>query len=710
MGEVYRATDTRLDRAVALKRLPPAFASDPERLARFEREARLLASLNHPNVAQLFAFELVTLEDGSRVHLLAMELVEGDGLADRLKHGALPVDEAIAIARQIAEALEAAHEKGIVHRDLKPANVRITPDGRVKVLDFGLAKAWAGDASGVTSAPDLSQSPTLAHTGTAAGLILGTAAYMSPEQARARPVDKRADIWAFGVVVYEMLTGRRLFEGDTVSDVLAAVLKTEPDWSLLPPSVSPSLRRLLERCLERDPRLRLRDIGEARLALEDGTGWLAPSSAAPQATQPHGGGRRRALSWPAVALLAAASAFLAARWQAGRDAKALQPATRLSIPLPPGQVMSGNGGMALTRDGRTLAFAARDASGTARLYLRELDRFEVRAVPESEGAQQPFFSPDGSRVGFFARGKLMTAGVAGGAAAPIADCSAQPIGGTWGEDGTIVFTPALSMGLVRVPAAGGTPKQLTQPDDGPHGYAHGRPSFLPGGRSLVYPIWGTPAGEVRGSVLLSLEDGTSTRLTSSIWSTRYASSGHLLLSGPRGIRAAAFDPAHPGLVTPQTFVVDEVYSTAAWSDSWFAVSDTGTLAYVPGDATLGRLAWLDRDGRPSPLSDQVSLIDPSLSPDGSRIAFQDWDDNLWVLDLHRASRVRLTLDGDGSNAYAVWTRDGSRVVFASNRGGDWDIYSVAATGGQATRLLARPGNQFPTSLAPDGSIVFTERA
>ena len=356
-----------------------------------------------------------------------------------------------------------------------------------------------------------------------------------------------------------------------------------------------------------------------------------------------------------------------------------------------------------------LAYAARDATGVARLYLRPLDRFEASVVPESEGAQAPFFSPDGRRVGFFTRAKLLTAAVAGGAPTPIADASSHPLGGTWGEDDTIVFGPALSLGLRRVPSSGGTLQQLTEPDEAARGYAHGRPQFLPGGRSLLFTIWGTSSAEDRGPALLSLDKGTWTHIASGIWSAHYARSGHLLLSGPRGVRAAPFDPDHPRPTNPQTFVVDEVFSTMAWSDSWFAVSDTGTLAYVPGDATLGRLAWVERDGRVSPVSDSVvSLSDPSLSPDGERIAFQDRDDNLWTLDLRRGTRIRLTLDGEGSNAYPAWSRDGSHVLFVEpeRRLGD----HLHPRGGR--RRDAGPhaeGESVSPSCAPDGTLLFDER-
>ena len=508
---------------------------------------------------------------------------------------------------------------------------------------------------------------------------------MSPEQARGKAVDKRTDVWAFGVVLFEMLSGRRLFEGDTVSDVLAAVLKTEPDWAALPAGTPEAVRKLLRRCLERDPKQRLRDIGEARVALGGAT---SPAEAAALPAAPARG--TAASRWAMLAFVALVSAAAGIGLFSRLRPAPPRAVTRLQVGLPPGQVLSGVGGPAISRDGRTLAYAARDATGVARLYVRALDRFEASAVPESEGAQAPFFSPDGSRVGFFARAKLMTAAVAGGAPTPIADASASSLGGTWGDDDTIVYAPALSSGLLRVSSSGGKPQPVTQPDEAGRGYAHGRPHLLPGSRSVLFTAWGAP--EVRGDVVLSLETGQWTQVTSGIWSARYARSGHLLLSGPRGVRAAPFDPDRPGPTSPQTFVVEEVYSTLAWADSWFSVSDNGTLAYVPGDATLGRLAWVERDGRTTPVSDAVvSLADPSLSPDGERIAFEDRDDNLWAQDLRRGTRVRLTLDSEGSNAYPVWSRDGTHVVFASNRSGDWDIWSVLPGGGPATRLLNAEG-------------------
>jgi eukaryotic-like serine/threonine-protein kinase len=698
MGEVFRARDTKLNRDLAIKVLPAVFAQSVERVARFRREAQLLAALNHPNIAAIYG-----LEESDGVVALALELVEGEDLAQRLERGAIAVDDAIAIAGQIALGLEAAHEKGIVHRDLKPANVKVTADGTVKLLDFGLAKAYEGDVA-VSGSSDAANSPTMSRHATEAGMILGTAAYMSPEQARGRPVDKRADIWSFGVVLFELLSGARLFAGETVSDTLAAVLKSDPDWASLPPATPPRVRALLKRCLERDTKRRLRDIGEARLVLAQADEEPAAETRVPAAVH----SRPFPLAIPLVAIVGAlVGAWGWSRFQPARP----QPVTRLSIALPPGQLLSGNGGPAISRDGREIAYAARDASGVSRLYVRSIDRFEATLVPESESAQQPFFSPDGSRVGFFARGKLMTASVGGGAATPIAGASAQPLGGTWGEDDKIVFAPALTTGLVRVPASGGPPEQLTTPDEAAAGYAHGRPQFLPGGRSVLFTIWGAPNAADRGPALLSLEKRTWTHVANGIWSARYVRSGHLLISGPRGVRATAFDPEHPGLVNPQTFVIEHVFSTAAWSDSWFDASDAGTLAYVPADFLLGTLTWVDREGRMTPASDKpMPLTDPTLNPDGERIAFTDRDDKLWTMDLRRGIAMPLTEDGEGSNAYPVWSRDGASLIFASNRTGDWDIYSVPTAGGPAKRLLERKGNQFPSSYAPDGTLLFNERS
>jgi len=700
MGEVFRARDARLNRDVAIKVLPAEFARDKERVARFRREAQVVASLSHAHIAAIYGFE-----ESNGVIALALEFVEGEDLAQRLTRGAIPIEEAVDFARQIAEGLEAAHEKGIVHRDLKPANIKITSDGVVKILDFGLAKAFESDPA--SSDASLANSPTMARPlerfATDAGMILGTAAYMSPEQARGKVVDKRADIWSFGVVLHEMLTGKRLFRGETVSDTLAAVLREDVALSSLPAATPIAVKRLLGRCLDRDVRRRLRDIGEARLALSD----PSSSETTVEIMAPRHPRIRSIALLVSVALVSAVLGVLLWMRLSPAPPRAV---ARLSIALAPGQVLSGAGGPAISRDGRLIAYAAHDARSPDRLYVRALDRFDPVMIPESDGAQQPFFSPDGSRVAFFARGKLLIASVGGGAPTPIADVSGQPIGGTWSEDDTIIFVPGLSAGLLRVPASGGKPEQLTVPDEGAAGYGHGRPQLLPGGRQLIFTIWAAADSVARGPALLDLETRKWTSVAGGSWSARYVLSGHLLQSGPRGLRAAPFNIDKPHEVSALTFVVDDVFSTMAWADSWFAISDNGTLAYVPGDALLGTLVWVGRDGQVTSLSEkQVSLIDPTLSPDGGRVVFADKDDTLWTMDLHRGTRTRLTFDSEGVSAYALWSRDGKRVFFASNRSGTWEIYAVPAGGGPATRVLERKGNQFPASFAPDGTLMFNER-
>jgi serine/threonine-protein kinase len=701
MGEVYRATDTRLGRDVAIKVLPADVAADRDRVARFRREAQLVASLNHPNVAAIYG-----IEEADGAVALALELVDGEDLASRLSSGPIPVDEAIAIARQIAEGLEAAHERGIVHRDLKPGNVIVTKDGVVKVLDFGLAKAWSGDGiDGSSSGGALSQSPTMSRNMTDAGMILGTAAYMSPEQARGKPVDKRSDIWSFGVLFHEMLSGKRLFDGETVTDVLAAVLTREPDLSTLPPQTPPAVRRLIARCLERDPKKRLRDIGEARIILADPGAAEPVRSETPNSARPAG---RRGMIRAAVA--AALVAGLVAGWLLRRRSSPSHAITRLSIAFPPGQVLTGNG-PTISRDGRKIAYTARDGTGISRLYVRALDRFDATLIPESDTAVQPFFSPDGERIGFFAKGKLMTASTSGGPPTAIADASNLPYGGTWGEDDRIVYAANLGGGLQRIPSTGGKPETLTQPDNRTGGYAHVFPQTLPGGKSVIFTIWGGTSVEGRGPAMLSLSTRKWVHLLPGLDTCRYAASGHLLESSPHGIRAALFDPAHPRPTDDLTFVAEDVFRTTSVSDSWFAVSETGTLVSVPGDPNLGTPAWVGRDGRPSPILEKPdSFENLSLSPDGSRAVVGDNHGKLWIVDLRNGTRIRLTPDDDASSAYGAWTPDGARVVFGSNRGGDWDMYSVPATGGEAKRLLARPDNQFPNSIARDGTILFNERS
>ncbi|MCU1236774.1 MAG: hypothetical protein JWP63_4741 [Candidatus Solibacter sp.] len=688
MGAVYRATDTRLNREVAVKLLPPAFAGDAARMARFEREAQLLASLNHPNIAAIYG-----VEQGA----IVMELVEGSDLK-----GPLPIDTAVAYARQIATGLEAAHEKGVIHRDLKPANIKVTADGIVKLLDFGLAKASDDVSRSAAPAPTLS--PTLSLEMTQAGMILGTAAYMAPEQARGATVDRRADIWAFGVVLLELLTGVTPFRGETVSDTLASVLRAPIDWQSLPPNTPPAVRRLLERCLERDPKLRLRDIGEARILLSGPDILTPPAPAPPAAASP----RRRAV-WPAVAL-ASAALLAAAIWLAPlfRD-RPSSGVTRLAIPLPAGQVLTG-GAPVISRDGRFIAYTARSGDGITRVYVRSLNSFEATELPDSEGARLPFFSPDASRIGFFARGKMMIASRTGGTPVAIADASYIPIGAAWGENDTIYYAPALSAGIQSIPASGGKPRKLTEPDEAGKGYAHVWPQYLFDTHSVLFSVWGGQNMDANGAVLLSPSTGSLTRVSANLRASVYARSGHLLASGLHGVTAAPFDPAKPREVRAITSVIEDVFGSQNVSTSWFAVSDNGTLIYVPGDPSLSVISWIDRTGAITPLADKSqSIADPALSPDGNRVVMTiDYD--VWVRDLRLGTTMRLTSDKEGTSQLPLWSRDGARIIFGSNRSGDWDLYAVSAGGGPATRLLARKGTQFPLSEAPDGTLLFSERS
>ena len=529
MGEVYRATDTKLGRDVALKLLPEAFASDSERLSRFEREGRLLASLNHPNIAHLYGFESASLDGGTPVHFIVMELVEGEDLAERLKRGTIPVDEAVAIARQVAEALEEAHEKGIVHRDLKPANVKLTPDGKVKVLDFGLAKAWTGNDDPLSgSAPALSQSPTLARTGTAAGLILGTAAYMSPEQARGKAVDKRSDIWAFGVVLFEMLAGRRLFDGETVTDVLAAVVREPIAWDALPAATPASLRGLLERCLERDPKARLRDIGEARIALARPGAVEAPSAT-----------RTPRSPWPlAAAALAITMAAAAAGWHARRPAP---PELRKLDVAAEGLSADEARRAVLSPDGRRIAYFAE-----RKIHVRDLDRAEARELPGTEGAAYAFWSPDGRTIGFYREETLFRLGLDSPSPVTVARTGihVSGAGACWTTDGRIVYSRG-NTGLFEVRAEGGEPRVLLEPDrESGDGHFHGC-SLLPGGRGLVFVVHPTSAP---ANTIGLLADGRSRSVLSlpgeTVADPAWSPSGHIVFgrtgAGRDGVWALPF--------------------------------------------------------------------------------------------------------------------------------------------------------------------------
>ena len=699
MGEVYRATDTKLGREVALKLLPEAFAADADRLARFEREAKVLASLNHTSIAHLYGFEGATLPDGTTAHFLAMELVEGEDLAERLKRGQVPVDEALAIAKQIAEALEEAHEKGIVHRDLKPANVKLTPDGKVKVLDFGLAKAWEGPGA-VSS--DLSQSPTLAHTGTAAGLILGTAAYMSPEQARGKAVDKRADIWAFGVVLFEMLTAQRLFVGETVSDVLAGVLKSEVDFGTLPAEAPPAIRRLLRRCLERNPKNRLHDIADARLELSEGPFAVAGDLPAPGPKPSH---------WRRIAVgvgLLVVGGLLGVATEGLRARSEESPRVRFTVTPP------GSGGrvqhLRFSRDGRRLVYSV---SSERRLLVHELDAFESRPLSGTEGATTPFLSPDGAWIGFKQAGKIRKIALDGGDPVDICDLPQNTPDAAWGPGDVILFSPAwTNVGLWRVNAGGGPPVELTRPDRAKGESGHFWPDFLPDARAVLFTIWGGK-GLVDSKVgLLDLETRRYEVLFEGA-APSYLDSGHILYYKGGAYRAVPFDAVRRRVTGPETTVLPGVRRLDPVGDeeNFVAFSTGGALAFVEGDSTLtaplSRLTWVSREGRREDLPFEAyhDLGALSLSSDGARAAVsrvEHGQKEVYVYDLERGTGEAVTRDGQSWSP--AWHPDGRRLAVTSQLKGNFDVRRVAADAASAPEImLATDADEGDWRWAPDSA-------
>jgi serine/threonine-protein kinase len=685
MGEVYQASDSKLGRSVAIKLLPEAFANDGERSARFEREARVLASLNHPNIAAIYGVE----ESGGR-KFLVMELVPGETLAEKIRRGAIPVGDALRIASQIVEALEAAHEKGVVHRDLKPANIKVTADGRVKVLDFGLAKAFEPEMGSAS----LTNSPTMNMAATQQGVILGTASYMSPEQARGRPVDQRADIWAFGCVLYELLSGRRTFDGETVVDIVGAVVNREPNWNALPQG---SPVRTLKRCLEKDPTRRLRSIADA---------VLEPEAAVDAAIVPRPVWRHP-LTWALAFVAFAATVF--ALWNSAGPVP--RPVIRLSIALPPGQEITDY--PAISSDGQTIAYTARQGTQEAQLYIRKLNSFESRVVVGSSGVREhPFFSPDGRWVAFFAQSQLKKVEVAGGSPIKIADAPLA-FGGSWGDDDTIVFVPALNFGLVRVSAAGDNAESLTMPDGAGNGYAHVFPEWLPGGRKVFFSIW----GQNSGAAVLSLDTKMWQRLapvggvtySSAIFVAGLGTLGTLLnVDESAGIRAARMDTSKAQPVKTQTSVLSNVYFAEEDFRPYLATSKNGTLVYVPGNPGKRSLVWVDRDGKVTPVGNKEDVYaEAALSPDGSKAVARHLS-GLWIHDLKRETDTPLTRADAGSNFRPVW-RDNNTVLFGSNRTGDWDIWSQPADGSRpAEDILKLPNPQFPLSIAPDGTLLYLD--
>jgi serine/threonine-protein kinase len=709
MGEVYRATDTSLGRQVAIKILPEAFAQDAERLARFEREAKTLASLNHPNIAAIYA-----VERSGGITALVMELVEGDDLSQRIARGAIPIDDALPIAKQIAEALEAAHEQGIIHRDLKPANIKVRSDGTVKVLDFGLAKAMESPSAMSVSN---SQSPTITTPAlmTGAGMILGTAAYMSPEQARGKTVDKRADIWAFGAVLFEMLTGKRPFDGEDMTEVLGAVVRLEPPWETLPSDVPLPVRTLLQSCLVKDPRRRVADISTAIFVLDKAAVLAATPSTAPPMTGSMPVPRDRARTFDAVVVSPLAGALVAAAvaWYVTRPAPTslvrLTVAPRESMPL----AVTLSPDIAMSRDGQRIAYIT--GAGTAsRLHLRPLDQLDERPLAPDSDADQPFFSPDGNWVGFVQSLRtLRKVATAGGPPETILQGQSQIRGASWGQANDVVFaTDDAATGLMRIPSAGGTADVLTKPEAGKDHYF---PEVLPRGRGVLFTVASTMEGtnpDTNQVAVFDFDRGEQRILIQGGSNAHYVASGHLVYAVTGMLRAVRFDLDRLEVRGDPVTVVTQVVTKASGAAN-FATSSDGTLVYQEGAAaTLARtLVWIDRQGREEPIAAPPrEYVSPFLSPDGTRIALdvRDQPADLWIWSVPRQTLTRVTFDPQ-NDLGGIWSPDGQRVAFSRNGDGG-NLYWRAADGtGVAERLLQRPRPQRPTAFSPDGNtVLFTE--
>jgi len=715
MGEVYRATDTKLRRDVAIKVLPAAFTADKERLARFEREAQLLAQLNHPNIAQVYG-----MEASGEAHALVMELVEGPTLADRLAQGALPLDESLAIARQIAEALEEAHEKGIVHRDLKPQNIKASIEGKTKVLDFGLAKAMdPASGSGSAAAGDFARSPTLMQSptltaahGTQLGVILGTAAYMSPEQARGGAVDKRADIWAFGVVLYEMLTGRSLFSGPTVSDTLAGVLKSEIDFSRLPAETPAALRQLLRRCLERNPKNRLHDIADARIVLDEQLrGEGAVDAARTVAVPPRGASRREQIAW-AVALLAAfaaVAAFVLRREAPNRtDATANQVTRFAVVPEAEGSLQ---GFPALSPDGRTLVYSLRPDDGPAVLWAHSFESGTSRTLAGTAGALQPFWSPDGKKLAFFAGGQLKRLDLATGLAQTVVPAS-DPRGGSWSDDGEIYYSSGASSALSQVSASSGPSRLATQLDSTRGEQSHRFPLALPGG-ALVYTCFGN--SDFAGIYWRGPGDTAARRILPEVSRASYDRRGYLLWVHDGALVAQRFDPATgtlSGEISPLAAQVGAEEQAAA--EDWYSASAAGTVALRHGARESTELRWFDRRGSPlAAVTSAARMSEPALSPDGRQVAVQavtvGEKGQLWIFDGAGLDQGRrLTFDAGGETP--AWSPDGRAIAYTSPRTSGWAVFRKASDGSGAEELLFESGvGCWVDSWFPDGKSLLFER-
>jgi serine/threonine-protein kinase len=719
MGQVYRARDSRLGRDVAIKVLPPAFTADADRLARFEREARVLASLNHTNIATIHG-----IEESGGTRALVLELVAGETLEEFLRKGPTTREECLPIFLQIAEALEYTHECGIVHRDLKPANVKLTPDGKVKVLDFGLAKALDTASSQAGGAPGASptMSPTITAMGTQAGMIMGTAAYMSPEQARGRPVDRRADIWSFGVMMLEALTGRQVFAEETVSDTLAAVLRATPDLATLPPGTPGVVRRMLERCLRKDPRARLQSIGDARVVLEEALkGAIEDAPPAAHSAAAAAPGRP---AWVAsVTLVGALAAGTALGW-------ALRPAPaqtslpmRFALALPEGltYVSVEHPQLALSRDGTQHVTVVQAENGTPQLLYRRIDEIEPRLLPDTEGAGGPFFSPDGQWIGFFRNAEMVKIPVAGGPPMHLADSSGQSRGATWSTDGNIYFSPDSANSLSRVSENGGPVEPVTQLDNDRAERTHRWPDVLPDGSAVIFTSDTQASTEYYDDARIEavrLATGERVVLVDGASQARYLASGHLIFARSGALFAVPFDRRALEVKGGPVQVTQGVSTIVGTGAAQFAVSENGAALWIPGGAGTGLWlpVWINRDGSVTQTSIEAGIYgEIALSHDGTQVALiggQGGVSDLWVADLERGSLTRLTFGEFVSTP--TWSPDDRSIAYgtrvqgtSSNR---WQIAIKPADGSREAKILI-DGERLhsPSSFSPDGKILLFDR-
>jgi Tol biopolymer transport system component len=718
MGEVHRARDTKLNRDVAIKVLPDLLANDTERLTRFRREAQVLAALNHPNIAQVHGFE-----DSNGIQALVMELVEGPTLAERIAEGPIPLPEALPIAKQIAEALAAAHDQGIIHRDLKPANVKVRDDGTVKVLDFGLAKLVAPEPNGAGGGR-VTQSPTVTSpAATLAGVILGTAAYMSPEQAKGRAADKRSDVWAFGAVLYEMLTGQRPFAGEDISDTLASVLKSEPDWSDLPGDVPPHIRMLLKRCLTKDRRQRMADISTALFVMSEAANFTPPP--------PLASGQMAAMERPALwrlLLMPIAAAILlsaivgTAVWLMTRPAGLR--VTRFAI-APIGtaalQVDSQSRDLTITPDGRQIVYKGRAGPTDAQFFVHALDQLEPTPLAGlGRQPRAPFSSPDGRWIGFIepAPVTLKKVAITGGPAISLCTLDSASRGATWGDDDSIIFaTASPATGLQRVSSTGGEPTMLTKPNRERGEQDHLWPHFLPGGQAVLFTIIPTTGGVDAAQVaVLDLSTGTQKILMRGGSQAQYVSSGHLVYVAGDTLRAVPFNLRQLETAGAGIPVVSPVV-TLPNGTAEFDIARDGTLVYATGGrgaAPERTLVWVDRQGNEEAINaaPRRPYLFPRLSPEGTRVALEirDQENDIWVWSFARETLTRITTD-PGIDQAPVWMPDGLRLVFTSTQGGSvGSLFWQAADGtGNAERLTESPNYQRPSAVLPDGGrVVFWE--